>query len=145
MADKKTSSHATTGKAVTSAKGKTAGSGTNGKVPEGVEDVGSVTPGEAKDAAAAGRRRVAEAAGTTGRAGQLVSQGAAVAREKAAAVPGKAVATAGTAWTVLRARKAVAIAAGTGVTAVCSASYLAGRHAAKSGFGPLTRATGGRI
>jgi acyl CoA:acetate/3-ketoacid CoA transferase beta subunit len=50
-----------------------------------------------------------------------------------------------TAWTVLKNRKLIAAGAAAGVTALSAASYAVGRHAERSGHGPVTRMTGGRI
>lgn len=58
---------------------------------------------------------------------------------------GQTVGKAGVAWTLLKARKAIAAGAGAGVVTVVASSYALGRRAGLRQRGPLSRLTGGRL
>ncbi len=58
---------------------------------------------------------------------------------------GRAGAKAGTAWSLVKARKAIAAGAGAGVATVVAGSYALGRRAGLRSRGPLSRLTGGRL
>lgn len=58
---------------------------------------------------------------------------------------GQTVGKAGRAWTLVKARKAIATGAGAGVVTVVASSYALGRRAGLRQRGPLSRLTGGRL
>ncbi|MEV3988871.1 hypothetical protein AB0J57_08165 [Streptomyces sp. NPDC049837] len=58
---------------------------------------------------------------------------------------GQTVGKAGQAWTLVKARKAIATGAGAGVVTVVASSYALGRRAGLRQRGPLSRLTGGRL
>lgn len=77
---------------------------------------------------------------------QSVTAGWESGRQAVASTAGKAVATASTAWAVVKHRKAIAAGAAAGVVGLMGGAFAAGRHTNKPhAAGPLTRLTGGRI
>ncbi|GGZ24408.1 hypothetical protein [Streptomyces nitrosporeus] len=66
-------------------------------------------------------------------------------RQTVASTVGKAASTAGTAWTVVKHRKAVAVGAAAGIGGLVGGAFALGRQTAKVHGGPITRLTGGRI
>jgi hypothetical protein len=112
---------------------------------------------EAQQAATDAAKNTGEAVGAVGRGSKeaLVSLGGAAsekAKETARTVQGTVVSAAeqtvgkvGVAWTLLKARKVVAAAAGAGTATVVLCSYAVGRRAGLRQRGPLSRLTGGRL
>lgn len=88
-------------------------------------------------AQSAGEARNATVSAVTG-AGKTVTSGLSTASKTVAGA-------AGTAWLFMKARRVLVAGAGTGAVAFGAAAFTAGRRTARRGFGPLTRATGGRI
>lgn len=103
----------------------------------------------ADDVTSAAKDGTERAAGTAAEAVTGVAHAGAekldAGRRAVVAASGQVAATAKTAWTVIAQRKLVAVAVGTGLTAVSAASYAVGRRAGRPAQGPLTRLTGGRI
>lgn len=96
----------------------------------------------AEESAKSGTRAVGAA---TTRVGRVAAGGVHRGKQAAISAGGKVASTAVTAWTVVKNRKVIAAGAGAGLAGVMSAAFAAGRHSAKTGSGPLTRLTGGRI
>lgn len=109
-----------------------------------------------KDATAASTTAAREAKDATRSAAQggkeaLAGFGGAVAdtartvQRTVGSAAGRAGAKAGIAWTLVKARKAVAAGAGAGVATAVASSYALGRRAGLRQRGPLSRLTGGRL
>ncbi len=81
---------------------------------------------------------------STGRLGRTAARRVRAGQRAVTTVSKRAVSGAISAWTVLRASKAVAAGAGVGVAAA-GACYAVGRKSAAQHFGPVTRLTGGRL
>ncbi|MFD3309725.1 hypothetical protein [Streptomyces sp. NPDC058694] len=138
---------------------------TNGQSPTASarEATKTVTQGAAEPAKESQRAAVqaAESAGEAAAAvghdskEAVVTLGGAAsqkAREAARTVQGtvssaaqQTIGKAGTAWTLLKARKVLAVAAGAGTATVVLCSYTLGRRAGLRRRGPLSRLSGGRI
>ncbi|MET9387736.1 hypothetical protein ABZY09_43770 [Streptomyces sp. NPDC002928] len=97
------------------------------------------------DAASAAKGAAERAADATSRVAHTAAQGVETGRQAIVASAGQVAATAQTAWTVIAHRKLVAVGVGAGLTALTTASYLAGRRSQRQTYGPVTRLTGGRI
>ncbi|KAA0924105.1 hypothetical protein FGF04_33215 [Streptomyces apricus] len=112
---------------------------------------------ETQKAATQAVRSAGDAAGAAGRGSKeaLVNLGGVAsqkAKETAGAVQGtvttaaqQTAAKAGLVWTLLKARKVVAAAAGAGTAVVVLSSYAVGRRAGLRQRGPLSRLSGGRL
>lgn len=87
-----------------------------------------------------------QAAGeATQRVGRAASAGLQSGQHVVAANASKAVAAAGTAWSVVKNRKVIAAGAAAGAVSVTGAAFVLGRSTARAQMGPLTKLTGGRI
>ncbi|KUN46988.1 hypothetical protein AQJ43_37365 [Streptomyces avermitilis] len=119
---------------------------------------GAATPAkEAQQAATEATKNAGDAAGAVGRGSKEVLAGlggaaSEKAREAARTVQGTVVSAAeqtvgkaGLVWTLLKARKVVAAAAGAGTATVVLCSYTLGRRAGLRQRGPLSRLSGGRL
>ncbi|MEV8047346.1 hypothetical protein AB0P02_26415 [Streptomyces griseoluteus] len=107
------------------------------------------TAGNAKEQAQEAKKSTVSTAQSVGDTTQRVSRAAVAGlqtgQQVVAANTAKAVEVAGTAWTVIKHRKAVAAAAAAGVAGVAGAAFAIGRSTAKPQMGPLTRLARGRI
>ena len=138
---------------------------TNGQSPAAKANAAKKTvaegaAGRAKEAQQAGTeaaKDAGDAVGAAGRGGKdvLVGIGGVAsekARDAAKAVQGtvssaahQTVGKAGVAWTLLKARKVAAAAAGAGTATVVLCSYTLGRRSGLRQRGPLSRLSGGRL
>lgn len=102
--------------------------------------------GEAKSAA----RNAAGSAGSGVRSAGLATKRTAAAgwdtgRQAVVDTAGKVTSTVGTAWTVVKHRKAIAVGTAAGVGGLVGGAFALGRQTARAHAGPITRLTGGRI
>lgn len=97
------------------------------------------------DVASAAKDGAGRAAGATTTAAYAGAEKLEAGRRAVVTASGRVAATARTAWTLIARRRLVAVAVGTGLTAVSATSYALGRRAGRPAQGPLTRLTGGRI
>ncbi|MEU2588566.1 hypothetical protein ABZ612_38205 [Streptomyces avermitilis] len=112
---------------------------------------------EAQQSATEAAKNAGDAAGAVGRGSREALAGlggvaSEKAREAARTVQGTVVSAAeqtvgkaGLVWTLLKARKVVAAAAGAGTATVVLCSYTLGRRAGLRQRGPLSRLSGGRL
>ncbi|WP_128374613.1 hypothetical protein [Streptomyces cavernae] len=96
-------------------------------------------------AGAAGRGGKEVLAGLGGAASEKAREAARTVQGTVASAAGQTVGKAGLAWTLLKARKVAAAAAGAGTATVVLCSYTLGRRAGLRQRGPLSRLSGGRL
>ncbi|MFF8829920.1 hypothetical protein [Streptomyces sp. NPDC015131] len=136
---------AETNKTSTTKTASRAATATKERAQDTAKNAGSTARDAAKSASQSARSGKETLTGLGEATTQKAKSAAKTVQSAVSTAAGQTVGKAGVAWTLVKARKAIAAGASAGVVTVVASSYALGRRAGLRQRGPLSRLTGGRL